>query len=106
MRIGILLFDDGDVMDVVGPYEVLLTASRLQRRRGEDPTFEVVTIAPTGEPVTAFGGLGLVGEAAADAVDDLDVLLVPGAVAIERFAGRELAEATARQIDYAWTEER
>jgi hypothetical protein len=25
---------------------------------------------------------------------------------VERYADRELAEATARQIDYVWTEER
>lgn len=84
MRIGILLFDEVDLMDVAGPYEVFLTASRLQVRRREEPAFDVVTI---GAPeVRAFGGLGLRPHLAVDEAADIDVLVVPGAVAIDRVA--------------------
>lgn len=198
MRVGIVVFDGVDLMDVAGPYEVLTTASRLEQRQGREPTFEIVVIGPTSSPVTAFGGMGIVPHSAVSDIDDLDIVVVPGAVAIdevearpgllrhlqglaelaqvtasvctgafllekaglvdgrrvtthwedvealrdraavaevrddvrwvddgdvvtagglssgiamalhlvERFAGRELAEATARQIDYVWTEER
>jgi transcriptional regulator GlxA family with amidase domain len=198
MECGILVFDDVDLMDVAGPYEVLLTASRLQERAGVPGAFDVVTIGAHAGPVTAFGGLQLTAQRTAQSVTRLDVLVVPGAVAIdevssdpallavvkrlasvtrvtasvctgafilhragvlstqratthwedvpalaallgpervhddvrwvdegvmvtggglssgiamtlhlvERFAGRELAEATARQIDYVWTQSR
>lgn len=86
MRVAILLFDDVDLMDVAGPYEVFLTAARLQVRRRRDPTFNVVTVAPDGAEVTAFGGLGLRPQLAVDAVGRVDVLVVPGAVAIDRIA--------------------
>jgi transcriptional regulator GlxA family with amidase domain len=88
VRIGILLFDDVDVMDVAGPYEVFLTAARLQERRGEPPTFEVTTISPAGRAVTAYGGIGLAGGSAAPDVDRLDVLVVPGAIAIDEVGAR------------------
>lgn len=84
MRVAILLFDDVDLMDVAGPYEVFLTAARLQVRRREDPTFDVVTVSRDGAEVTAFGGLGLRPRIAVADVGPVDVLVVPGAVAIDR----------------------
>lgn len=86
MRVAILLFDDVDLMDVAGPYEVFLTAARLQVRRRQDPTFNVVTVARDGAEVTAFGGLGLRPQLDVGEVGRVDVLVVPGAVAIDRIA--------------------
>ena len=83
MRIGILLFDGVDLLDAGGPYEVFLTASRLAARDGEPPPFEVVTVSPSGAPVEAYGGIRLTPHCGADAVGDLDVLVVPGAIDIE-----------------------
>src|SRR2546429_3035732 len=82
--VGILVFDEVDLIDAGGPYEVFLTASRLAARAGEPEPFEVVTISPTGEPIEAYGGLRLAPHRAAAEGERLDVLLVPGAVAIER----------------------
>jgi transcriptional regulator GlxA family with amidase domain len=189
-RIALLVFDGCDAMDVIGPYEVLLTANRLLARRGEEPAFDVPVVGD-GE-VTVYGGLRLVPSVSAEEAGALDVLVVPGAIDIdaaqpddairtlaprsevlasvctgafflhrlgllgghevtthwedvpllrdggagvrddvrwvdagslvtsggissgiamalhlvERYADRELAEATARQIDYVWTEAR
>lgn len=86
MRIAILLFDEVDLMDVAGPYEVFLTATRLQVRRRQDPTFEVATVSVDGGEVRAFGGLGLRPQLPVDELGPIDVLLVPGAVAIDRVA--------------------
>ncbi|MFP3902491.1 MAG: DJ-1/PfpI family protein, partial [Acidimicrobiia bacterium] len=80
MRVGLLLYEGVDLLDAGGPYEVFLTASRLVARDGADPPFEVVTITGTGEPVTAYGGLGLVPQAGAEGAGHLDVLVVPGTV--------------------------
>ncbi len=86
MRIGLLLFDDVDLLDVGGPYEVFLTASRLAERLGDVAPFEVVTIGS--RPVTAYGGLGLIPQQTPEEANDLDVLVVPGAIAIDAVAER------------------
>jgi transcriptional regulator GlxA family with amidase domain len=83
MRIGIVVFDQVDLLDVGGPYEVFLTASRLAVREGEQAPFEVLTVGRTGEPVAAYGGLRLTPQATLESVGPLDVLIVPGAVAID-----------------------
>lgn len=83
MRIGIVLFDHVDLLDVGGPYEVFLTASRLVVRAGGAPPFEVVTVGTTAEPVVAFGGLRLIPHTTLEACGALDVLVIPGAVDID-----------------------
>jgi transcriptional regulator GlxA family with amidase domain len=83
VRIGILLYDQVDLLDVGGPYEVFLTASRLVVRDGGEPPFEVLTVGVTPDAVTAYGGLRLTPHASLEACGALDVLVVPGAVAID-----------------------
>ena len=83
MRIGILLYDQVDLLDVGGPYEVFLTASRLVVRDGGEPPFEVLTVGVTPDAVTAYGGLRLTPHTSLDASGALDVLVVPGAIAID-----------------------
>ena len=83
MRVGLLVFEQVDLLDVGGPYEVFLTASRLEARDGAEPSFEVVTVGLTGDPVTAYGGLRLTPQSAIDEAGPLDLLILPGAVAID-----------------------
>lgn len=95
--IGILLFDDVDVIDAGGPYEVFLTASRLAVRAGDPAPFEVVTIGVTAEPVEAYGGLRLIPQRAAGEVERLDVLIVPGTTEVDAVLARaSLLEAVRR----------
>ena len=83
MRIGIVVFEQVDLLDVGGPYEVLLTASRLVERDGGEPPFEVLTLGLTPEPVAAYGGLRLTPSATLADAGRLDVLVVPGAIRID-----------------------
>lgn len=83
MRIGILLFDQVDLLDVGGPYEVFLTASRLAVRDGGAPPFDVLTVGAGQGPVAAYGGLRLTPQATLTECGPLDVFVVPGAVAID-----------------------
>ncbi|MDE0778800.1 DJ-1/PfpI family protein [Nocardioides sp.] len=81
MRIGILVFDDVEVLDACGPFEVFSVANRLAGKAGRPAPFEVLLIAD-GPPglVRARGGLPLqVGLGIAEA-PALDLLLVPGGV--------------------------
>jgi transcriptional regulator GlxA family with amidase domain len=59
-RIGILAFEGVDLLDLGGPYEVFLTASRLAVRDGKPPPFEVIVIGAETGPVHAYGGLAIV----------------------------------------------
>ena len=56
MVIDILIFDEVDLLDGGGPYEVFLTASRLSVRDGEPAPFEVLTIGLDHAPVTTRRG--------------------------------------------------
>ena len=89
MRIGLLLFEGVDLLDVGGPYEVFLTASRLVARDGGEPPFEVVTLTADGGPVTAYGGLGLRPQAAVADSGPLDVVVVPGTIDVDAAVGDE-----------------
>jgi transcriptional regulator GlxA family with amidase domain len=69
---GILLFDDAEELDFVGPFEVFTMA-----RMGRDAD-RVVTIAERAEPVRCAKGLRVLPDHAFGDAPPLDVLLVPG----------------------------
>jgi transcriptional regulator GlxA family with amidase domain len=82
MNVGILLFDDVEVLDFAGPFEVF-SRTRLQpglesRRSNATAPFNVYGIARVKAPVCATGGLVVV--PSYDFVDcpRIDLLVVPG----------------------------
>lgn len=83
LKVGILLFDGVDLLDVGGPYEVLLTAARLAERDGAEAPFAVTTLAADPSPVSAYGGLQLVPQGLLGPAHPVDVLIVPGTIAPE-----------------------
>lgn len=87
LRIGILVFEGFDLIDAGGPYEVFLTASRLRERAGHAPWCEVQMISPGGTDVTAFGGMVLTGLMDVTEATDLDVVVVPGTIDVDRAVG-------------------
>lgn len=80
MKLGIYLFDEVEVLDFAGPFEVFSTASRLAQRDGAEPPFEVLTLGPGLAPVRARAGLMVTPQHAFDQHPPLDVLIVPGGV--------------------------
>lgn len=86
MNIAILLFEAVDLLDAGGPYEVFLTASRLVERDGADKLFTVSTVSIDDQPVTAYGGLGLIPSGRISDAAQADVLIVPGTIDIETTA--------------------
>lgn len=83
MNIAILLFETVDLLDSGGPYEVFLTASRLVERDGGNPLFNVTTVTIDDQPVTAYGGLGLIPSGRMRDAMQADVLIVPGTINTE-----------------------
>ena len=78
-EVGILLYDDVEVLDCCGPFEVFTTASRVARRRGSfTAPFSVHTIACHDRRVAARGGLHLLASSTMVEHPPLDVLIVPG----------------------------
>lgn len=81
-RVAILVFDDVEVLDFAGPFEVF-SRTRLEpgpesRRSDESAPFEVFTVARTAAPVRATGGLVVTPSHGFDDAPDIDLLLVPG----------------------------
>ena len=82
IRVGIFVFDEVEVLDFAGPFEVFLTAARMRNRDEPDQPilFEVLLIAESQGPVRARGGLLVTPHDWIDHHPTLDVLVVPGGV--------------------------
>ena len=90
-EVGILLYDDVEVLDCCGPFEVFTTAARVALRRGwATAPFRVHTVAGAARPVVARGGLGLVPSCTVQAHPALDILVVPGGLTREAEGDRRL----------------
>ncbi|MEU4766544.1 DJ-1/PfpI family protein [Actinosynnema sp. NPDC023794] len=101
-RVGLLLFDEVEVLDAGGPFEVFSVANRVAVRRGSVAPFEVVTIGVAGGgPVRARGGLRMTPDVALADAPACDVVLVPGGVVDEVEAMPEVAAWLRRARRYA-----
>jgi transcriptional regulator GlxA family with amidase domain len=99
--VGILLFEDAEVLDFAGPFEVFYTASRIHRRLfpTEPPPFEVFTVADRPGPVTTRGKLSVQPHHDFTSHPAIDVLIVPGGIVAPQMdipAVREWITLTAR----------
>ncbi|WP_306601090.1 DJ-1/PfpI family protein [Geothrix sp. 21YS21S-2] len=83
--VGILIFNDVEVLDFCGPFEVLSVTRLDEARRREEPSpFEVVLVAGTPEAVTTSGGMRVIPAATFADCPPLDILLVPGGMGTRR----------------------
>lgn len=76
--VGILIFDDVEVLDFCGPFEVFSIARRRGHNADEDRLFHAITIAERPDVVTCRGGLLVQPHATIDNHPPLDILVVPG----------------------------
>jgi transcriptional regulator GlxA family with amidase domain len=81
-KVGILVFDDVEVLDFAGPFEVFSrtrTAAGADSRRSDDSApFETFTVARTRDTVTAIGGLQVLPHYGWSDAPPIDILVVPG----------------------------
>jgi transcriptional regulator GlxA family with amidase domain len=78
-QVGILLFNDIEVLDFCGPFEVFSVARRNEARRREEPSpFQVFLVAETTGMRTTAGGMQVLPMASFADCPELDILLVPG----------------------------
>jgi len=73
-RVAILIFDDVEVLDFAGPFEVFAVADELQGHA----VFDVFTLAEGSGTVRAVNGLKVVPDHTLESAPAPDVLVVPG----------------------------
>ena len=78
-RVGILLFDDVEVLDFCGPFEVF-SATRLEenKRFNQPSPFEVLLVAENDAVITTSGGMQVIPQFSFATCPKLDILVVPG----------------------------
>lgn len=104
MNVGILIYDEVELLDMAGPYEVFTTAARVHARSqvaGTPPLFQVFTLARGLAPVTARAGLRLQPDYSLQAHPPLDCAIVPGGVVSEALRQPELQDWIASQAQRA-----
>ncbi|MEX2206592.1 MAG: DJ-1/PfpI family protein [Myxococcota bacterium] len=75
---GMLIFDDAEELDFVGPWEVFTMVRHIL------PDERVITIAPTREPIRAAKGMRIIPDHSFADAPELDVVLVPGGIGTRR----------------------
>src|ERR1051326_2765389 len=79
LRVGILIFDQVEVLDVAGPFEVFsVTRLNEERRYQELSPFRVLLVSEKITQVLAIGGLRFTPDVFFGNCPDLDLLIVPG----------------------------
>ena len=72
--LGIFLFDNVEVLDFAGPFEVFAVGSQL-----EDYTkYSVITFSKDGNKIKAVNGLAVIPDCALEKLPHLDYLVIPG----------------------------
>ncbi|MEJ5375733.1 MAG: DJ-1/PfpI family protein [bacterium] len=78
-RVGIVVFDNVEVLDFCGPFEVFSVTRLNEHRRREEPSpFEVLLVAEKNVPVVTTGGMKVIPDSSFDNCPRLDILVVPG----------------------------
>ena len=80
LRVAILLFDEVEVLDFAGPFEVFSAA----RTAAGETAFEVATVALRPGPVVARNGLTVLPAYTPDTLSEGDILVVPGGFGTRR----------------------
>jgi transcriptional regulator GlxA family with amidase domain len=80
-NVGILLFNDVEVLDFAGPFEVF-SITTIDKNGGKG--FNVFTLSCQSGLITARNGLKLIAEKQIDEVGAIDILIIPGGYGAEK----------------------
>lgn len=78
LKIGILVFDDVEELDFVGPWEVFTMGNEMAKRAGKPSPHDVFLVAEQDAPVRCAKGMRVLPDTTTGRCQSLDVLLVPG----------------------------
>jgi transcriptional regulator GlxA family with amidase domain len=78
-QVGIVVYEEVEVLDFCGPFEVFSVTRLHEEKRREEPSpFQAFLVAESTSPVVATGGMKVVPDYDLDSCPKLDILLVPG----------------------------
>jgi transcriptional regulator GlxA family with amidase domain len=78
-QVGIVVYEEVEVLDFCGPFEVFSVTRLNEEKRREEPSpFRAFLVAESMSPVVATGGMKVVPDYDLDSCPKLDILLVPG----------------------------
>lgn len=77
LKVGILLFNEVEVLDFAGPFEVF---SATDAKENEPKPFEVMTITQDGDRIRTTGGLTVLPGYSFQTCPKLDILIIPGGI--------------------------
>lgn len=94
ISVGIFVFDEVEVLDFAGPYEVFTTASRVRRRSDASTPipFKVFTIAGNEQKVRTRPGLIVQADYTISNHPAIDLLIVPGGVVTAELAASTVSD--------------
>lgn len=78
LKIGILIFDDVEELDFVGPWEVFTMGNEMAKLSGKAPPHEVFLVAEREGAIRCAKGMRVMPDTTTAQCSALDVLLVPG----------------------------
>jgi transcriptional regulator GlxA family with amidase domain len=78
-RVGIVLFENVEVLDFCGPFEVFSVTRLNEEKRREEPSpFQTLLIAEKDGPALTAGGMKVIPDHTFESCPKLDILVVPG----------------------------
>src|SRR5689334_10569537 len=83
--VGILLFDEVEVLDFAGPFEVFSSTAEVC----DKIPFDVITISMDGHPVSAVNNLVVVPHYSFDNHPPIDILVLPGGTGTRKLLSDE-----------------
>ncbi|MDE2182869.1 MAG: DJ-1/PfpI family protein [Alphaproteobacteria bacterium] len=89
LNIGILVFDDAEELDFVGPWEVFTMANEVCKHRGEPALHDVKLVAERAEPVRCAKDMRVIPDITTAQCPSLDILLIPGGFGTRREVANE-----------------
>jgi transcriptional regulator GlxA family with amidase domain len=78
IRIGILIFDDAEELDFVGPWEVFTMTNEVFAHRNKDRPHDVMLVAERDAAIRCAKGMKVLPDTTIANCPPLDVLLIPG----------------------------
>ena len=94
INVGILIFDEVEVLDFAGPFEVFSRTRLLKgaesRRSDESAPFNPFTVSIDTKPLTATGGLKIIADYKFNNFPKIDILIVPGGYGTRTLLNNEI----------------
>lgn len=94
INVGIFIFDEVEVLDFAGPFEVFSRTRLLKgaesRRSNDSAPFNPFTVSIDTNPLTAAGGLKIIADYTFNNFPKIDILIVPGGYGTRTLLNNEI----------------